>query len=152
MPCYYGSMSKRSDPIYQAQAILSRRDHSVAEVKQKLARQGFSPEQETQAINWLVDNRLLDDTKFAAAYVTSILGAKPVGRRYLTSKLKQKGVAGSIIQKVLAELVPPERETELAEQAAARWARVHPQHATDKNRLLRFLLSRGFMNEFLQLP
>lgn len=145
MPWYRASMpAKRSDPLYQAQAILSRRDHSAAEIRQKLARKGFSPGEINQAVGWLTDNNLLDDAKFARTYTESMLRVKPVGPRWLKAKLRQKGIASAIIAETLAEAFALIQEEELARQAAARHA------PGDKNRLYRFLLSRGFSNEVIE--
>lgn len=133
---------KRQDVFYQAQAILSRRDHSVFEVKSKLSRKGFTEEEVAKAVAFLQEQNLLDDTRFARAYAESILASKPVGPRYLRAKLKQKGVEESVIHEVVGEM--GEREHELARQAAEKWKRIHPKYAGDKRRLYRFLVSRGF--------
>lgn len=151
---------KRQDVFYQAQAVLSRRDHSAAEVKAKLARKGFTTDEIAKTVDFLQEKKLLDDARFAQAYVESILRAKPVGPRYLSAKLKQKEIGESIIQKTLLQVfsppyeggVPAEgggrgREAILAEQAAAQWKRIHPKHAQDKQRLFRFLSSRGFTHD-----
>lgn len=139
---------KRQDVLYQAQAILSRRDHATAEVKTKLKRKGFPEEEIAKALHFLQEKNLLDDARFAAAYVASILRAKPVGPRYLWAKLRQRGIGDSIISQVLRGL--DDREAELAQQAAEQWRRLHPKHATDKNRLYHFLLSRGFTQAAIQ--
>lgn len=136
---------KRQDVFYQAQAILSRRDHSVAEVKAKLRRKGFTEEEGAKAVAFLQEQNLLDDARFARAYVNSLLASKPVGPRYLSAKLKQKGIAESIINETLLGL-PAEASGEGrgVKQAAEQWKKLHPKYADDKNRLFRFLASRGF--------
>lgn len=141
---------KRQDVFYQAQAVLSRRDHSVAEVKAKLARKGFTTDEIAKTLDFLQEKKLLDDARFAKAYAQSILRAKPVGPRYLSAKLKQKGVGEEIIRNAIDEafsVSPVSRETELAHQAADQWRRLHPKYASDKQRLFRFLASRGFTQD-----
>lgn len=146
---------KRQDVFYQAQAILARRDHSAAEVKAKLARKGFTKDEIAKTVDFLQEKKLLDDALFAKEYIESILRAKPVGPRYLSAKLKQKGVGEGIIQETLGEIKG--REAILAEQAAAQWKRLHPstssgqvpKHAQDKQRLFRFLASRGFTQDVI---
>src|SRR5688572_26232861 len=83
---------KRSDPLYQAQAILSRRDHAEAEVRGKLKQKGFAEPQIEGAVAWLKQHRLLNDEAFARMYVENTLRFKPTGPRLLTQKLKQRGV------------------------------------------------------------
>jgi regulatory protein len=141
---------KKQNPFYQAQAILSRRDHSEAEVTLKLKRKGFSAADIAKTLAWLKNNHLLNDALFARRYIESIVRSKPVGPRWLRHKLRAKGVATSVITSALAELLPPEREKELAQAAVARWQRTHPDTAQDPQRLMRFLMSRGF--SFQALP
>jgi len=139
-----GARGKRADPTWQAQDILSRRDHSEAEVRGKLRRKGFTPDQIDMAIRWLQEKRLLNDAAFARRYIAAVLSAKAVGRRWLKHKLQEKGIAASIQEEALNAALAPEQETALAERAAAAWQRAHSQHASDRQRLVRHLLSRGF--------
>ena len=138
------TQGKRTDPLYQAQDILSRRDHTEAEVRQKLRRKGFTEQQTGFAIAWLHHHKLLNDKLFAERYVASTLRAKAVGRRYLAHKLKEKGVPASLITAVLEENMSADDEHTLAARAAAAWRRQHPQKRDDQPRLQRFLASRGF--------
>ena len=140
---------KRTDPDYQAQAILSRRDHSIFEVQTKMRRKGFTAAQIHSAITKLKKLRLLDDHAFARKYVKETLHFKAVGPRWLVRGLKQKGIGESIIKEALAKNLTPAREQELINQAAAKWRRLHPstgsgQAPKDRQRLTRFLVSRGF--------
>lgn len=120
-----------------------------------------------KALQYLQEKKFLNDTRFARAYVESILRSKPVGPRYLRAKLRQKGVESGIINQAISQAFQadgdtPEvsgsdssgvakrgseiREAELIQQAASQWKKLHPKHAQDRQRLYRFLLSRGFTN------
>ena len=138
------TQGKRTDPLYQAQDILSRRDHSTAEVQNKLKRKGFTTEQISVAIHWLQEKRLLDDARFAERYIANTLAAKAVGRRWLQNKLREKGVAAALVESALNTALTPEQEHTHAQRAAATWRRIHSREATDQGRLTRHLLSRGF--------
>jgi len=145
---------KRSDPLYQAQAILSRRDHAEAEVRRKLKQKGFVEPQIEGAVAWLKQHRLLNDEAFARMYVENTLRFKPTGPRLLTLKLKQRGVEPALIEKVMAESFVPGRETELIQQAALKRRVRSLQEPREYLRLQRWLLSRGFspssVDEYLQ--
>ena len=136
--------TKDNDPIWKAQDILSRRDHSEFEVRTKLRRKRFSPEEINTAVNWLYERQLLNDHDFARRYIENTLSLKPVGPRWLAAKLKQKGISNDIISEVIANSFIEGKETELAAEAALRWQKSHPSKAADKQKLLRFLQSRGF--------
>lgn len=135
-------VGKRSNPFYQAQAILSRRDHAEAEVRRKLQQKGFVPSQIDTVVTWLKEHKLIDDESFARMYVESLLRSKPVGQRWLTAKLRQRGVDGAIVDRVLADAFAGEREKELVREAAR--ARSFPLDRSGQQRLQRFLLARGF--------
>lgn len=144
-----GVMKKRDNPIYQVQAILSRRDHSVSEVRRKLKTKRFSPEQIDEAITWAQAQQLLNDESFAQKYIESVMRSKAVGRRWLQYKLHEKGVSASIIEQTLAQSYSPELEQAKAGEATQSWQRQHPGKAGDRDKLMRFLLSRGFGSEVI---
>ena len=109
-----------------------------------MKRKGFGGSDIDEAVDWAKDNKLINDAVFARRYADSILLSKPVGPRWLQAKLRQKGVAPTLISAVLNDIFAPGREAELATQARDRWQRQHPGQADDPQRLYRFLLSRGF--------
>ena len=143
--------------MYQAQAILARRDHSEYEVRTKLAKKGFLPEQIDEGINWLKQKQLLDDEAFAKRYVESTLRVKQVGPAWLIVKLKEKHIAEHMIEPAVFGVLDPAKEEELAWQAATRWRKSHPRKPAEvgddfayNNRLQRFLVSRGFSFDVVQ--
>ncbi len=140
------STGKRTDPIYQAQAILAIRDHSVAEVTLKLKKKGFAHPDITSALAWLEQHKLLNDQQFAERYVESLVRSKPVGPMWLKAKLRQKGIAPDIISVTLAKHYSSDRERELAKEATAAFIRRSP----DPVRLYRFLLARGFSSDIIK--
>jgi len=115
---------KRQDPWYQAQAILARRDHSEYEVRQKLSRRGFPPEQVDEAVAKLKEYRMLSDENFAAAFVASQLAQRPVGPFFLIHQLRKKGVAAEVIEPAVLAAAGGEHEEPLAREAAAAWRRL----------------------------
>lgn len=138
------------DILYEAQAILSRRDNSEAEIRQKLAKKGFSVTEIAEAITWLKNKKYLNDEKFARIYTQSALRQKAVGPRWISMKLKEKKIASDIISQVVADVFGEGQEREIAVLAAEKWIRLHPAKAQDRNRLIRFLLSRGFSGSIAQ--
>lgn len=135
---------KKHNPYYQALAIVSRRDHSVHEMRVKLKRRGFTIEQVTATIAKLKEESLLDDERFAKVFIESVLERKAVGSRWLRAKLRQRGIEQTIIDHTLAEQLDSGNEEKVLEQAARQWQRRHQQVRHEYARLARFLVSRGF--------
>lgn len=140
---------KRGDPYYQAQDILSRRDHSEAEVRDKLRRKKFTDSQIDPVIAALKEQNLINDRRFVHVYIENIIRYKAVGPRWVKMKLRAKRVADGLVEAALTEAFAGDQETQLLEQAVAAWQRSHRQ-PTNKDvrlhqqRLYRFLISRGF--------
>lgn len=141
--------NKRTNPYYQAQVILSRRDHSVFELQTKMRRKRFTTSQINSAVGKLKKIKLLDDHTFAQKYIEDALRFKDVGPRWLAYRLKQKGISENIIDQTISEAFFEGREAKLVSKAAQKWQRLHPstgsgQAPRDRQRLTRFLTSRGF--------
>ena len=132
------------NPYNKALDILSRRDHSEHEMRQKLKKYGASSEEISAVVTALQYKKLLDDAQFAERYAESMLRQKPVGPLWITAKLLQKGIDRSLAEEVVSRCFPAGAEEKLAAKAARQWKQLHPAKADDKQRLARFLASRGF--------
>lgn len=144
-------LPKRTNPYYVAQDILSRRDHSEFELRTKMRRKKFSPAVIDDVLAKLKKLNLINDKNFTAMFIENTLLFKAVGPKYLSYKLKQKGIKSSLIEAALADAFVPDREIELARQAATAWRRTHHPKNNDlqetnrhRQRLTRTLASRGF--------
>ncbi len=140
---------KRTDPYYQAQDILSRRDHSEFEVRQKLKRKGFDGKAVSEVVQWLKEKKLLNDAVFAGRYVESIVRSKLVGSRWIQNKLREKRIGQTDIETALRHHLTDDQEQELCRQAAESWMR-RKSSVGDKAKLFRFLSSRGFSMKAIQ--
>lgn len=141
---------KPTNAKYLAQDILSRRDNSEYELRQKLGKKGVYGSELEETIAWLKAKKYLNDAATARHYIEGMLRTRAVGKRYLQHKLQQKRIAPDVIKEALNELLDETQEKALLKKAAAAWQRTHPKKADDKIRLSRFLLSRGFSGYFIQ--
>jgi regulatory protein len=83
-------------PRNKALDLLSRREHSVAELRAKLVTRNFDPDTIDVVIDTLVHDGLLSDDRFAAGFVTSRI-RKGQGPIRIRGELKQRGVADELI-------------------------------------------------------
>jgi len=132
----------RPQPSLKARALnyLSRREHSRAELEQKLAR--FAEDEaelvkvldELQARGWLSEQRFVEQ-------VMNVRRGK-FGCRRIVHELREKGVSATAIEAAIAQY----RDQDLA-TARAVWQRKYGQVARDAQervKQMRFLQSRGF--------
>ncbi len=136
--------SKIKQPTYIAQEILSRRDHSEAEMRAKLEKKELSQEDIEKTIKWLYKHKLLNDENFAQVYTDSIMRSRQVGPKWIIHKLRGRGIAEHIAEQTVTDAMACGTEEEIIKKATEEWKRIHPQYKDDKQRLTRFLLSRGF--------
>ncbi|MEN9658321.1 MAG: hypothetical protein RL571_1786 [Pseudomonadota bacterium] len=119
---------------------LARRDHARGELRQKLLPFTEDPSEVDAVLDDFVERGWLSDTRFAEQWV--FYRSARYGPQRLRAELQQKGVANDIISTVMEE----HGDDELA-QARALWRKRFgspPQNPKEKNKQLRFLISRGF--------
>jgi regulatory protein len=120
--------------------LLARREHSRAELTQKLAPHAERIGQIEALLDDLVGQGFLSDARYAEA-VARTRGAR-FGSRRVAQELRQKGVPDSLVNKTISEL----RDGDLA-TARVIWQKKFgslPKDAEEKARQVRFLQSRGF--------
>ncbi len=86
--------------------FLGVRMRSRRELQDYLARKNCSTEESEVALQRLEDLGLVDDYKFAAAWVADRQAVRPRSKMRLSQELAAKGVARDVVDGVLAELEP----------------------------------------------
>jgi regulatory protein len=99
--------------------LLGVRPRSTAELRGRLARAGVEPGVSASVIAALANEGYLNDLEFARAWVRSRLLARPCGALRLRHELREKGVAGAVIEQAIRE-VDGEQDGEAAEERRAR--------------------------------
>lgn len=123
-----------------ALSYVARRMRSRWEVSDYFRRKGYEPELAEQLLDKLSNLGLIDDAKFAEAWVRNRRLLKPVSRRRLQQELRQKHIEDTIIQNVLAE-------DETADIAVLRGLIERKRKISryrDDQKLLRYLVGQGF--------
>lgn len=135
----------KPDVVAKGLSLLARRQHSVKELERKLLDKGYSPEEVDPALAQFLDAGYLNDAEYARMMVRYYSGK---GRNFLRFKLTREGVEREIIENVL-----PEDELEFArafEVAEKKWSSLRGEERSRKEKLYRFLASRGFSGEVIQ--
>ncbi|MEK7475181.1 MAG: regulatory protein RecX [Candidatus Coatesbacteria bacterium] len=136
---------------WSAMRMIERRPHAVREVVTKLTRKGYEPPAIEAAVERLKEQGLLDDEKFAAAFVRSRIARKPTGRRLISMQLTAHGVDRAVAAAATAGAATGEAER--AVDAARRYLRRKPfkyagqrnlDAAKERSRLIGWLLRQGF--------
>ncbi len=128
-----------------AMNYLARREHSRLELEQKLARKEFEQAEISAALDRLVDDGLLSDTRFAESFVHA-RRQRGSGPLKIQAELKMRGVNETIIREYLDPQEP--FWYELACQVRGRrFGEALPSEYEQRMRQARFLQQRGFSHE-----
>jgi regulatory protein len=106
----------------RALALLARAEQSAFMVRAKLEQRGFSQKAIRLASERLIVSGLLDDRRFARAYLSSRLsrrGSKAEGPASLERSLRERGIDRIMASETIAELIGLETEPEARAQALA---------------------------------
>lgn len=118
---------------------LARREHSRAELRQKLAPHADTPEQLDALLDDLATRNLLSDSRFANSRVQS--RSARLGNSRLSQELRQRGVADDEITQALAGC---RDEVTRCQQVWAKKFGTRPDSREAAARQQRFLCYRGF--------
>ena len=125
--------------------ILSRREHSVSELKNKLIRFNPDPNDLKDVIERLITSNFLDDKRFASAFIRS-KAESGYGPNYISQYLAKKGISSDKYdmysleidweEKCLTQFNKKRRNKEI--------------NFKEKEKILRFLAYRGFSYEIIK--
>ena len=134
------------DAYVAAMRLLNYRLRTEKELRQRLQKKGLSVDAIGRAIDKLTSLGLVDDLRFAEAFVSSKIASKPIGKRELERKLREKGVPKETAMRALSAIDKDETQLELALQAAETKMRSLDRYDSKKRRekLVSFLARRGF--------
>lgn len=129
--------------------LLSYRERSSLELRERLLQKGYGSEKIDEAIEYLQEAGYVNDEDFAYSWVKFRLKHRPRGRHLLIKELYAKGIEEKIINKVLQDLLDPEKELEMGISLARKWLNIN-KRILDQNKLKRYLYNKGFSVDMIK--
>ena len=126
----------------RALALVSRRQMSARELREKLRQKGVDPETAAYCADWLTERGLLDEADYAAAVVRHY-AAKGCGAGKVRAELMRRGVPREFADEALAAM--PASDEKLDRLIAAKLR--DPNDRGEVRRLSASLYRRGFSAE-----
>ncbi|MCT4591534.1 MAG: RecX family transcriptional regulator [Carboxylicivirga sp.] len=131
--------------INKAAALCSRKEYCSSEIKKKLLNWELSDEDVEKAINSLIDEKFIDDQRYAAYYVRDKFRFNGWGRMKIRFQLRAKGVASMQIEEAFEEINEEDYQEKLAELLHSKKRQIkNKDEWQTKAALARFAQSRGF--------
>ncbi len=127
--------------------MLSRRDLSEAQMRERLARKEHSPEAIEDAVARLRDVGALDDRRVARAAARTEATVRARGRARVFQKLRSLGIPDEVAEEAVAEVFGAVDERTLLDRALARRLRGPGSRIRDAahfRRLAQQLVRQGF--------
>jgi len=136
-----------SDKAYVAGLrLLGRRELSEAQVRQRLARRGYTEDEIEAAVARLLEERALDDRRVAAAIAHTETRVRGRGRLRVKRQIEAAGISTPLAQDAVDAVFSEIDGDQLLAAALEKRLRGRPAIADDREfqRLYRFLITQGF--------
>lgn len=130
-----------------ATGFLSRAEHSRFMLNMKLAKKGFARSEYESALDYLEEQHILDDKRFAEAWLRNRLIHHSEGRQKLLAGLLTRGISKADAAIALDSLLQDITEEELCLRAVTK---LKKQGKTG-NRLIYALSRRGFSQKIIRM-
>ena len=107
----------------EARRYLFRAEHTRFMLERKLIQKGFSAKEAAPALDFLEREKILDDRRFALAWLNTRVGLHPEGRAALAAALFERGVSREDADAAIAAFFATHDEEELCLRAAQKLMR-----------------------------
>jgi regulatory protein len=125
--------------------LLNRRDHFAAELAGRLVERGAAPAEAGAVVGQLVEERLVDDARYAEHFVAAH-AQRGQGPLRIAQEMAGRGVAADLVEAAVAAGDEAWR-ARCAALRRRRFGEAVPAEWTERARQARFLQYRGFSAE-----
>lgn len=139
-------LSREQNIAYDKAAVLcSRSEKCISEIQEKLKLFGLSAEESEPVIKKLVDEKYIDDERFARAFVKDKFRFNHWGKQKIEYMLRAKKINQEILALAFEEIEDEGYADELLKLLTDKAKTVKGKDQYDKrNKLMRFAMGRGF--------
>jgi len=141
----------KQEALIKAAAYCAYQERNHQEVRSKLFSYGLDPEEVDELIIRLSAEKLLDEERYAKAYVRGKYTLKRWGRRKILQGLKASRISDYCVKQGLKE-INPEVYAENLQYLLEKKARTEKERnpMLRKQKLTYYLMSKGYENDLVQ--
>ena len=139
------------EALHKAAALCSSGERCEHDIREKLLLWGMSDNDATKIINYLIQEKFLDEKRFAEFFTKDKFRFNKWGKIKIAYMLKQKHISSSIIQEALNSIDDEEYYSALQELMQSKLKQLKYKDKNDKRtKLFRFAQSRGFESQLIK--
>lgn len=124
-------------------------EQCVADIRNKILKKGFSPEETARMIEYLQKNKYLDDSRYAKAYAVDKVRFSGWGKMKIRMGLRAKGIADAHISEAMEYIEDTDYMEALKKVMAAKAKSLDLKDIKDRQKLYRHMASRGFESQLI---
>lgn len=129
----------------KAAFLCSRSEHCSFDIQEKLKLWGLSAEDTDLVIAKLIEEKYIDDERFARAYVKDKFRFNHWGKQKIAFMLRSKNISAEIMELAFEEIEDVGYSNELRKLLTDKEKSIKAKDLYDKrNKLMRFAMGRGF--------
>lgn len=126
-------------------SLCSTSEYCIHDINEKLYRWGINNTDSERIIDFLLDEKYIDEARYAQAYTNDKLRFSHWGRIKIKTMLRMKHISDSDINKAFANISEEEYENILRDVIQAKTKSLGDAEAyTSRTKIIRFALQRGF--------
>ena len=143
---------KPADPealLKRMASLCAKSEQCTYDISTKLYKAGLSSDGREKIIRYLTDNRFLDDSRYARAFVGDKVRFSHWGRRKIAMALRAKRIDSATISEALETIDPEEYMDILRKVAETKKRDMDLTDSQQRAKLYRSLLARGFESSLI---
>lgn len=140
-------MTDISDTLKRLASLCARSEQCRHDIHMKLIRTRLSETDRKKILDYLIDNRFVDDARYARAFANDKVRFSAWGRRKIAAALAAKRIARPLIADALDAIEPDDYREAALRAARSKASALDLSEYEDRCRLMRHLLQKGFESD-----
>lgn len=141
-------MSEFDKIVARAARLCSGAEKCSHDIRTKMVGWGLDEEEAGKAIDYLIENKFLDDRRFAASFARDKFRFNKWGRIRIAYALREKKIPGAVIEASLESIDPEEYRSVLTGLLEDKIRSIGSiSKASDKAKVVRFAAQKGFSSD-----
>lgn len=129
--------------------LCARSEQCEWDIRQKLRKQGLNGADIEKILDFLIENKFIDDYRFARSFTNDKVRFSAWGRNKIRQALSLKRIPRSAITEALKEIDEKEYIKALQRAGISKAKNLNLYNYEDKAKLYRYLMSRGFESSLI---